>query len=183
MKALTVIILVLATIWCAGNVILGAVAAKGIFLHAASTLTPQPDQITRELAGAIFGNILVRWSSAVDVAFLPLLGVLILLQAGALLNLRRVGMMVVCLVALGAITGVHLWSRAILSEAVAIAPPVDHRAPYSAEQRETFNTVHKRSTTVFSAEAGLLLLLVIGCGIALGRPSDPVVTSASPSNH
>ena len=28
-----------------------------------------------------------------------------------------------------------------------------------------------------------VLLLIIGCGIALGRQSDPVVTSASPTNH
>ncbi len=179
MKALTVIILVVATIWCAGNVILGAVAAKGVFLHA----LPHADHISREMAGAIFGDVLLRWSTAIDVAFLPLLGILILLQAGALLNLKRVGLMVVCLLALGGIAGVHLWSRAILSEAVAIAPPIDAKVPYSAEQRETFNTMHKRSTTVFSAEAGLLLLLVIGCGIALGRQSDPVVTSASTTNH
>ncbi len=179
MKALTVIILVVATIWCAGNVILGAVAAKGIFLHA----QPHADNISREMAVAIFGDVLLRWSTAIDVAFLPLLGILILLQAGALLNLKRVGLMVVCLLALGGIAGVHLWSRAILSEAVAMAPPIDPKAPYSAEQRETFNTMHKRSTTVFSAEAGLLLLLVIGCGIALGRHSDPVVTSASTTNH
>jgi hypothetical protein len=179
MKALTVIILVVATIWCAGNVILGAVAAKGVFLHA----LPHADHISREMAGAIFGDVLLRWSAAVDVAFLPLLAVLILLQAGALLNLRRVGLMITCLLALGAITGIHLWSRAILAEAIASAPPIDAKAAYSAEQRETFNTVHKRSTTVFSAEAGLLLLLVVGCGIALGRQTDPVVTSASTTNH
>ena len=78
MKALTVIILVVATIWCAGNVILGAVAAKGVFLHA----LPHADHISREMAGAIFGDVLLRWSTAIDVAFLPLLGVLILLQGG-----------------------------------------------------------------------------------------------------
>lgn len=179
MRALTVIILVLATTWCAGNVILGAVAAKGVFLHA----PPHADVISREAAGAIFGKVLERWSFAVDVGFLPLIGVLILLLAGALLNLKRLGLMVLCLAALGGIAGVHLWSRAILQEALATAPPTDPKAPYSEEQRETFNTLHKRSTSVFSAEAGLLLVLIIGCGIALGRQSDPVVTSASPTNH
>ena len=179
MRALTVIILVLATIWCAGNVILGAVAAKGVFIHA----PPHADIITREVAGAIFGKVLERWSFAVDVGFLPLIGVLILLLAGALLNLKRIGVMVLCLAALGAVAGVHLWSRTILHEALVTAPPTDPKAPYSEEQRETFNTLHKRSTSVFSTEAGLLLLLIIGCGVALARPADPVVTSASPTNH
>lgn len=180
MRALTVIILVLATIWCAGNVILGAVAAKGVFMHA----SPYPDAIvSREIAGAIFGKILERWSFAVDVGLLPLLGVLILLLAGALLNLKRIGLMVLCLAALGIISGVHLWSRAILHETLATAPPADPKAPYSDEQRETFNALHKRSTNVFTTEAGLLLLLIIGCGVALGRQVEPVVTSAPTTNH
>lgn len=177
MRALVVIILVLATIWCAGNVILGAVAAKGVFLHA----PPHADHVTREVAGAIFGKILERWSFAVDVGFLPLIGVLILLLAGALLNLKRIGLMVLCLAALGAIAGVHLWSRAILIEALASAPPLDPKAPYSEAQREAFNILHKRSTSVFTAEAGLLLLLIVGCGVALGRQADPIPASASPS--
>ncbi|HEX3134077.1 MAG TPA: hypothetical protein VHX44_10910, partial [Planctomycetota bacterium] len=114
MKALIVIILVLATTWCAGNVILGAVAAKGIFLHA----PPHADHITREVAGAIFGKVLERWSFAADVGFLPLIGVLILLLAGGLLHVKRIGLMVLCLVALGSIAGVHLWSRDILQQAL-----------------------------------------------------------------
>lgn len=179
MRALIVIILVLATTWCAGNVILGAVAAKGVFLHA----PPHADHITREVAGAIFGKVLERWSFAVDVGFLPLIGVLILLLAGGLLHVKRIGVMVLCLLALGSIAGVHLWSRDVLQQAVVAAPPMDPKAPYSEEQRETFNTLHKRSTSVFSTEAGLLLLLIIGCGIALGRQTDPVVTSASTTNH
>jgi hypothetical protein len=109
--------------------------------------------------------------------------VLILLLAGALLNLKRIGLMMLCLGALAGIAGVHLWSRAILHDALATAPPTDPKAPYSDEQRETFNTLHKRSTQVFSTEAGLLFLLIIGCGIALGRQADPVVASASPTNH
>lgn len=175
MRALVVIILVLATIWCAGNIILGAVAAKGVFMYA------YDGHISRELAGAIFGRILERWSFAVDVGFLPLIGVLILLLAGALLNLKRIGVMLLCLVMLGAIAGVHLWSRAILAEALVTAPPIDPKAPYSEAQRETFNVLHKRSTTVFSLEAGLLLLLIVGCGVALGRQADPVPASASPT--
>ena len=183
MKALVVIVLVVAATWCAGNVILGAVAAPGIFAHAVSTPTLQPDHVSRELAGSIFGEILRRWSHAVDIGFLPLLGVLILLLAGALLNLKRIGLMVVCMLALGSIAGVHLWSSATLEQALSAAPPIDPKSTYSAEQRETFNTLHKRSTTVFSAEALLLLFLVIGCGIALGRQADAVSTSAANSNH
>jgi len=179
MKTLIVIILVLATCWCAGNVILGAVAAKGIFLHA----PPHADHITREVAGAIFGKVLERWSFAVDVGFLPLIGVLLLLLAGALLNLKRIGVMVLCLAALGSIAGVHLWSRDVLHDALVAAPPMDAKIPYSEEQRETFNSLHKRSTSVFSTEAGLLLLLIIGCGIALGRQSDSLVTSAPSTAH
>ena len=88
MRALTVIILVLATIWCAGNILLGAVAAPSVFLFA------YDNHISREVAGQIFGKILERWSYSVDVGFLPLIGVLILLLAGALLNLKRIGLMV-----------------------------------------------------------------------------------------
>ena len=183
MKALVVFILVVAATWCAGNIILGAVAAPGIFAHAGSTTTLQPDHVSRELAGKIFGEILRRWSHAVDVGFLPLLGVLILLLAGALLNLKRVGLMIVCLLALGSIAGVHVWSSATLDQALASAPPIDPKISYSAEQRETFNGLHKRSTTVFSAEALVLLFLVIGCGVALGRQADAVSTSAANSNH
>ena len=183
MKALVVIILVVAATWCAGNVILGAVAAPGIFAHAVSTPTLQPDHVSRELAGKIFGEILRRWSHAVDIGFLPLLGVLILLLAGALLNLKRIGLMVVCMVALGSIAGVHLWSSATLDQALASAPPIDPKTPYGAEQREIFNALHKHSTTAFSTEALLLLVMVIGCGIALGRQADAVSTSAAKTNH
>jgi hypothetical protein len=179
MRPLVVTILVLATIWCAGNVILGAVAAKGVFLHA----PPHADLLSRDLAGAIFGKVLERWSFAVDVGLLPLIGVLILLLAGALLNTKRIGLMVLCLFALAAIAGVHLWSRAILSDALATAPPANPETPYSEAQREAFNLLHKRSTAVFSTEAGLLLLLIVGCGIALGRQADPVPASAPPTTH
>lgn len=175
MKTLTVIILVLTATWCAGNVILGAVAAPSVFHFA------YEGHISREIAGGIFGKVLQRWSFAVDVGFLPLIGVLMLLLAGALLNLKRIGLMVLCLVALGAIAGVHLWSRTVLEQALVAAPPLDPKAPFTDAQRETFNTLHKRSTSVFSTEAGLLLLLVIGCGIALGRQSEAVVTSAGTS--
>ena len=177
MRALTVIILVLATIWCAGNILLGAVAAPSVFLFA------YDNHISREVAGQIFGKILERWSYSVDVGFLPLIGVLILLLAGALLNLKRIGLMVLCLGALGGIAGVHLWSRAILQEALVTAPPIDTKVPYSEKQRETFNVLHNRSINIFKTEAGLLFLLIIGCGIALGRQADSVVTSASTTNH
>lgn len=177
MRALTVIILVLATIWCAGNVILGAVAAPSIFLFA------YDGHISREVAGAVFGKVLERWSFSVDIGFLPLISVLMLLLAGALLNLKRIGVMVLCLVTLGSIAGVHLWSRDILSQALATAPPIDTKVPYSEEQRKTFNDLHNRSINIFKTEAGLLFLLIIGCGIALGRQTDQVVTSASPTNH
>jgi hypothetical protein len=172
MKVLTVIILVLAATWCAGNLILGAVAAPSVFHFA------YEGHISRELAGGIFGRVLERWSFAVDVGFLPLIGVLMLLLAGALLNLKRIGLMVLCLISLGAIAGVHLWSRSVLEQALVAAPPLDPKAPFSDTQRETFNTLHKRSTSVFSTEAVLLFLLVIGCGTALGRQSEEVVTSA-----
>jgi hypothetical protein len=179
MRALTVIILVIAAIWCAGNIVLGAVAAKGVFLHA----PPHADHLSRELAGAIFGELLRRWNAALDIGFLPLLAVMVLLLAGALLNLRRLGVMALCLVALGGIAGVHVASSSVLKEALMKAPPIDLKAPYSQEQREEFNILHKRSTQLFSTEAVLLLLLVIGCGVALARRVDPVDASASTLGH
>jgi hypothetical protein len=175
MKVLTVIILVLTAAWCAGNVILGAIAAPSIFHFA------YEGHISRELAGSIFGRVLERWSFAVDVGFLPLIGALILMLAGALLHLKRVGLVLLCLIALGGITSGHLWSRYVLAQALATAPPIDPTMPFTDDQRETFNKLHKRSTTAFSTEAGLLLLLIIGCGIALSRQSAEIVTSARPT--
>lgn len=183
MKALIIILFVVAATWCAGHVILVAVAAPSIFLHAVSTPTLQPDHLSRELAGAIFGDVLQRWNVAIDVGFLPLLGVLLLALAGVLFQRKRLGLMVVCVLALVSIAGTHSWSGAILSEARATAPPVDPSISYSVEQRQTFNVLHKRSTMLFGTEAMLLLLLVIGCGVALGRQADAVSASAPPSAH
>jgi LPXTG-motif cell wall-anchored protein len=183
MKALIIILLVVAATWCAGHVILVAVVAPSIFLHAVSTPTIQPDHLSRELAGAIFGEVLHRWNVAINSSFLPLLGVLLLALAGVLFRRKRVGLMVVCVLAFISIAGVHRWSDAILNEARATAPPTDPSIAYSAEQRQTFNVLHKRSTTVFSTEAVLLLLLVIGCGVALGRQANADSASAARSAH
>ena len=183
MKALTIILLVVAAMWCAGHMILVAVAAPAIFLHAVSTPIPQFDHLSRELAGAIFGDILQRWNVAINSGFLPLVGVLLIALGGVLFQRKRIAMMVVCGLTLVSIAGVHGWSDAILSEARATAPPVDPSISYSVEQRHIFNDLHKRSTMLFGTEAMLLLLLVIGCGVALGRQADAVSPSALPPAH
>jgi len=179
MKALAIIVLIIATIWCTGNVVLVAIGAPGIFQHA----PPHATHIERDIAGAIFGDLLRRWTIVVDIGLLPVLATLAVVTAGALISTRRYLQAVFYFVMIVAIGSTHLWSRNILHEAVATAPPIDSQQPYSAEQRQVFNALHARSTSVYGTETLLLLLFVIGVGIGLSLREEQQPASASPSSH
>jgi hypothetical protein len=179
MKALALIVLIIATIWCTGNIVLVAIGAPGIFQHA----PPHATHIERDIAGAIFGDLLRRWTIVVDMGLLPVLATLAVVTAGALIGTRRYLQATFYLVMIVGIGSAHLWSRSILHEAVATAPPVDSKQPYSAEQRQVFNALHARSTRVYSIETALLLLFVLGVGIGLSLREEQQPASASPSSH
>ena len=179
MKALTVMVLVIATIWCAGSVVLVAIAAPGIFHHA----PPQALHLEREMAGAIFGSLLSRWNTVVDLGLLPILATLALVAAGSLIATRRYLLAIFYVVMIIGIGSTHLWSRAILLDALASAPPLDHSQPYTAEQRQQFNDLHARSTRLYGTETVLLLLFVLGVGIGLSRRDEQSPASSVPAPH
>jgi hypothetical protein len=177
MKFLVVLCFFTATVWFAGNIVLGAVGAPAIFSHAYS------GEITKDLAGAIFGDTLMRWTHVVDVGLQVLLGGVLLVLAGVALGVRRHLVMVLCLVALVAVGGLHAWSRATINETRASAPPTEAGKAYSDEQRAAFNVLHLRSERLMIAESLLLLAVAIASGVALCRRSDPVSASALPPTH
>lgn len=173
MRILLVVLLVLAAVWCAGNLILGAIAASGVFSFA----PPKGDVISRAVAGAIFGEVLTRWTTVVDVSLQIAVPGLLLVLTGAALSLRRHLAAVLCVLAVAGLLGLHTWSRSVLHEARASAPPTDIAKPYNAEQQETFVALHRSSERLFIAESILLLLVVAGAGFALGK-RDRVEASA-----
>ena len=177
MKFLIVLCLFTATVWFAGNIVLGAVAAPAIFSHVYT------GDVSKELAGAIFGGTLARWTNVVDVGLQVLLGGVLLILAGVTLGLRRRLLMGLCLAALVTIGGLHAWSRTTLIETRNGAPPTTAGKPYSDEQRAAFNVLHLRSERLMIAESLLLLAVAIASGIALCRKIDPVSASALPPTH
>ncbi len=179
MRALAVIVLITAVTWCIGNIVLVAIGAPGIFQHA----PPHATHIERDIAGAIFGDMLRRWTMVVDMGLLPVLATVSVITAGALIGVRRLKLAVFCFLMIVSIGGIHFWSRAILHEAVAAAPPLDRKQPYTAEQRQVFNALHARSTRVFGTETVLLLLFVVGVGIALSFRDEQPPASAQPTTH
>lgn len=175
MRILLVFLLVLSAIWCAGNLILGAVAASGVFSFAPA----KGDVISRAVAGAIFGEVLTRWTTVVDVSLQIAVPGLLLVLTGAAISLRRRACAVLCVVAVAGLLGLHTWSRSVLVQARASAPPTDATKPYSSEQQEAFVALHHSSERLFTVESVLLLLVVIGAGIALAK-RDRVEASAPP---
>lgn len=175
MRILLVFLLALAAIWCAGNLVLGAVAASGVFSFAPD----KGDVISRAVAGAIFGEVLSRWMTVVDVSVQIVVPGLLLVLSGAAISLRRHAAAVLCVLAVAGLLGLHTWSRSVLTEARAVAPPTDAVKPYSDEQRGNFIALHQSSRRLFTAESVLLLLVAIGAGIALAK-HDRVETSALP---
>ena len=173
MRIMLVVLLALSVIWLAGNLVLGAVTASGVFSFA----PPKGDVISRAVAGAIFGEVLTRWTTVVDVSLQIAVPGLLLVLTGAAISLRRRGAAVLCVLAVCGLLGAHTWSRSVLGQARAAAPPSDATKTYSTEQQEAFVALHHSSERLFSAESFLLLLIVVGAGIALAK-HDRVETSA-----
>jgi hypothetical protein len=182
MKFCLVLSLIIAATWCAGNLVLVIVAAPGIFLHA----PPHALHIERDLAGAIFGGLLSRWVSVVNVSMLPLLIGLSLISAVAFFRAhsqRIAGAVLGCMIGISAM---HLWSHNVLHQTLALAPPLDGSSACTLEQREAFNQLHKRSTHLFGSETVLVFLYVIGAGLLLSvSPLDktPPRASAAPTSR
>jgi hypothetical protein len=179
MRALAIIVLITAVIWCVGNVVLVAIGAPAIFQHA----PPHATHIERDVAGAIFGDLLRRWLMVVEMSLLPVLATVTVITAGALIGIRRYKLASFCFVMIVSIGVLHLWSRTVLNEALATAPPLDRSQPYTLEQRQVFNAIHARSTRVYGAETVLLLLFIAGVGIALSLRDEQPPASARPSTH
>lgn len=173
MRIMLVVLLVLSVIWLAGNLVLGAVAASSVFSFA----PPKGDVVSRAVAGAIFGEVLARWTTVIDVSLQIAVPGLLLVLTGAAISLRRHAAAVLCVLAVTGLLGVHTWSRSVLGQARAAAPPTDAAKTYSPEQQETFVALHRSSERLFLAESFLLLLVVVGVGIALAK-HDQVETSA-----
>ena len=179
MRFLLVLCLFASTVWFAGNIVLGAIVAPAIFHHAPA----YSNDLTRDLAGALFGDTLMRWLKVVDYGLQVLLGGVLLVLSGVALGLRRRLTMGLCLVALTALLGLHAWSGSTTTEAKASAPPIETGKPYSDEQRAAFIVLHEQSKRLMIAESLLLLAVAIASGIALCRKIDPVSASALPPGH
>ena len=175
MKSLVVFALITATIWLAGDLLLGALAAPTLFSHAPGGLGTSAE-LSRALAGMLFGDLLAHWAKVVEYSLWPLLLMLLGGCAGAALRAHRTLVGVACVLALVGLSAAHLASHATLEEVVKHRPAVpayDSReaAPpaQSEEEQQTFNTLHKRSVTLFCIESALLAAVVVGLTITLLR--------------
>ena len=173
MRILLVFLLALTACWCAGNLVLGAVAASGVFSFA----PPKGDVVSRAVAGALFGEVLARWAAVVAVSFQIAVPGLLLMLTGAAISLRRHVAAGICVTAVVGLILIHTWSGSVLTQDRAVAPPTDPAKPYSSEQQEAFVVLHRSSERLFIVESFLLLLVVVGAGIALAK-RDRVETSA-----
>lgn len=162
MKMLLTLTLLTACIWLVGNLVLGALVAPGLFAHA-------PVDITRAQAGLLFGDLLTRWIAIVDLSLWMVLLVELALIAGYLLHLQRWGLMLCAVLALGGLTGVHLWARTTVREAGQQRPAALATGPAQIlpdEQHVAFAAVHQRSETLFAAETLLLAAVVLVIAVA-----------------
>jgi hypothetical protein len=178
--------LITATAWGAGNIALAAIGAPGIFAHA----PPHAVLIERDTAGAIFGELLRRWSSVVKVGLLPVVAGLSLAAVIGLLSAQRrrsAATIAVLMLTLGV---AHLWSHSVLQQTLAAAPPTmsessatsatpNSTTTYTLEQRQIFNQLHVFSTRLYSTETFLLLLYVISIGVVLAVDPQPQRASAT----
>ncbi len=153
-----VILLIAATAWVAGTVLL-AVAAPMVFSFA----PPKGELLSREAAGTVFGALLMTWSQIIDVSLWPLcLGALATL-AYALRGQRLA--LIVCMMALAACTTAHALARHSTVSTVAMAAQL--RVGQGDEV--AFAKAHARNRTLVTLEALIALGLVVGAGMALAR--------------
>lgn len=145
---------VTASAWCAGTVVLGALAAPKIFAAIGAGVAD------KTAAGALFGAILISWS----VAGWVFLGALLLGLGLYALELRergRAGLMALCLAALvGSV--VLQWTGSSLIRSVQETAKERREKPGDAELEARFTQLHERSTQVVKLHTVLL------AGIALG---------------
>ena len=172
------LILVPTTAWATGNLLFGLVWARGVFAHAPRQMEAiGPGQISRDLAGQIFGDALTVWYCA-PLAILALLTCIGLgWWAGRVLKAGR-RMTSAALSAGFLMLGVlHTQTTAAVQEVGLLAAQLRTGTGSNPDaQRLVFQSRHAQSERLVKLETVVVLLLAIAAAAALVHTSR-----ASPS--
>ena len=164
MRALFLVVLVLALVWVVVAATLGGVVAPAVFSFA----PPRGELIGRDAAGALFGAALMRWLALSDL----LLPVLLLAVLAGCFGLWRQGwkLFAGAILAVAAVhAGCHTIGSMVSREADVVATAA-RQAHTPAGDDPRFASLHRWSTLLFSVEAGAALVLVLAAGGVVLRP-------------
>jgi hypothetical protein len=161
------VLALLAAAWAAGDLILGILVAPAIFARAAEL------GIGRDLAGGIFGGVLLRWTAFAALLALPCAGILGA-SAGRDLKLRRLLPAVAAAVLAAALVLVHARVQQIALEGETIAREL--RQQPDEARAELFRGEFHRAARVWYGLEALLALTAAGAAVAVlvrtpNRPS------------
>ncbi len=159
--------------WCTGYVLLGAVVAVTLFRSAppeGSLLTSRAD------AGALFGTILVAWTTAGWV-FLALVVTGLLVLAVLLSRRRQHGLVALCLASAAACAALQ-WSETILvGRTHALSIERRAHATVDPELERRFTLMHGRSSQIGKVHAMLLAVFAAGLLVAVARNDSASATN------
>ncbi len=175
------LVLIPGTIWVTGNALLGAVVARALFAHAPAPMAPTgPDQITRTMAGQLFGDCLEVWYGIPLTVCCLLVCIGLGWLAGRAQAARRPltsGALILAFVVLGFL---HLQAKGTVTTVGQQAEALRRATPAEAEAlRPAFQASHHASESLVKLETAVVFLLVAGIAIAALR-RRPVTDSPAP---
>lgn len=157
MRAALALLAVAATVWTAGDLVLGGVVAPGVFAHV-------PAPITREQAGWITGDLLATWSAWALLPWAACLAALVRIATACWAQRRRAGLWL-CAAAIAFLLPVRPTVHALVAEGRQQA--ADLRA--GTGDRARFARLHGLSMALGSLEALLAATTAAGAIAILVR--------------
>ncbi len=175
MNAPYLLVLIPGTAWVTGNLMLGIIAAKTLFAQAPAPMAAVgPDQISRAMAGDLFGSMLLQWYGLP----LTLLCLTTCIGLGWLAGLAKragkrltAGALIAAFVALALL---HRQTVHVIQEVGNQAQQLAKTPPEAAEvPRLAFQRAHLQSEQLVKLETLVVLVLTIGTAVALVRRRPP----------
>lgn len=165
------LILIPGTIWVTGNLLLGAVVARTVFSHAPAPMAAVgPDQISRAMAGQLFGDALQMWYGVP----LSIACVAVCIGLGWLGGRAKAAgkplTTAALIMAFVALTLLHTQTVAVVKAVGSQAQELRTlTGPELEERRLAFQQAHHASENLVKLETLVVLVLVVGATIAAGR--------------
>jgi hypothetical protein len=167
MRLATLVLLILCTAWAAGALVVGGLVAPGVFALA----PPRGDALTRQLAGLVVGEVLMRWSLTALILWAAVLACLVRLATGLIAG-RRWRWAVLVLVAAVVLLGLRPLNHALVSEGRALAAEI-RRDPAALDDGRAahFRARHGLAMAVGLAEVMVVLAIAGAATVAVANAS------------